>query len=177
MRNKLPIFHMPSPGFPSAHPDAPRPRVRPDVTAALTRGVARLFFDLGFAPLPEFTLANGRRADMIGLDSGGRFIIAEVKSCRADFEADEKWADYLDYCDAFYFAVASDFPQDLLPAAEGLIIADAFGGAILRQPAERPLAAARRKAVTLRYARQAAIRAHWGAQTENAEARGVAQKP
>jgi hypothetical protein len=140
--------------------------MRPDVTAALTRGVSRLFIDLGFLPLPEFTLANGRRADLMGLDDGGRFIIAEIKSCRADFEADGKWEDYLDYCDAFFFAVAGDFPRELLPESEGLIIADAFGGAILREAAERPLAAARRKAVTLRYARQAASRAYWGTQND-----------
>lgn len=162
MRNVSPIFHTASPDA----DQAPVSRIRPDVTAALTRGVQRLFVDLGFMPLPEFTLANGRRADMMGLDAGGRFIIAEVKSCRADFEADGKWADYLDYCDAFYFAVASDFPQDLLPAEEGLVIADAFGGAIMRHATERPLAAARRKAVTLRFARQAASRAYWGARTD-----------
>lgn len=156
MRNILPVFHTPAP--------EPRPRLRPDVTAALTHGVARLFVDLGFLPLQEFTLANGRRADLVGLDDGGRFIIAEIKSCRADFEADGKWEDYLDYCDAFYFAVADDFPRILLPESEGLIIADGFGGAILRDAAERPLAAARRKAVMLRFARQAAGRAYWGAQ-------------
>ncbi len=157
MRNSLPIFPMSSPDL--LH-TGPAPRIRPDITAALTRGVTRLFVDLGFMPLPEFTLVNGRRADLMGLDDGGRFIIAEIKSCRADFEADGKWADYLDYCDAFYFAVAADFPQELLPEEEGLIIADAFGGAILRAGVERPLAAARRKAVTLRYARQAASRAY-----------------
>ena len=135
------------------------PSPRPDVTAALTRGVARLFIDLGFAPLAEMTLANGRRADLVGLDQGGRLVIAEVKSCRADFDADAKWADYLDYCDAFYFAVAAEFPTDILPAAEGLIIADAFGGAVIRNAQERPLVAARRKAVTLRFARLAASRA------------------
>lgn len=133
--------------------------VRPDVTAALTRGVVRLFVDLGFAPLMEFTLRNGRRADVIGLDRGGRILIAEVKSCRADFDADQKWTEYLDYCDGFYFAVARDFPQEILPADEGLIVADAFGGAVLRETASRPLSPARRKAVTLRYARQAAFRA------------------
>ncbi|MBY0423475.1 MAG: DNA repair putative endonuclease MmcB [Parvularculaceae bacterium] len=141
---------------------------RPDVTAALTRGVARLFVDLGLTPLAEMTLANGRRADLVGLDQNGRILIAEVKSCRADFEADAKWADYLDYCDAFYFAVGADFPTDILPSEEGLIIADAFGGAVLREASERPLVAARRKAVTLRYARQAASRAHFRAEPGDA---------
>jgi hypothetical protein len=131
---------------------------RPEATLAITRGVVRLFVDLGLAPLAEFRLPNGRRADVAGIDAGGRLVIAEVKSCEADYAADGKWEDYLDFCDAFYFAVASDFPQELLPAQEGLILADGFGGAVLRLAVERPLAAARRKAVTLRFARQAAVR-------------------
>lgn len=129
---------------------------RPDVTFALTRGVSRLFRDLGLAPMAEFRLPNGRRADMAGLCPKGRLVIAEVKSCEADFAADAKWEDYLGFCDAFYFAVAADFPQNILPAGEGLIIADAFGGAVLRAPVDRPMASARRKAITLKFARQAA---------------------
>jgi hypothetical protein len=132
---------------------------RPDRTIALTRGVTRLFFDLGLSPLCEFRLANGRRADVAGIDRKGRLVIAEVKSCRADFEVDQKWHDYLDYCDQFYFAVDPDFPRDLLPETQGLIIADDYGAAIARAAAERQLNAARRKAVTLRFARQASARA------------------
>lgn len=130
----------------------------------LTRGVARLFRDLGLAPLPEFSIPNGRRVDMAGLDQKGRLVIAEIKSCQADFDADDKWRDYLPFCDFFFFAVAEHFPRDILPAEEGLIIADGFGGAVLREAVERPLAAARRKAVTLRFARQAAARAAYAAE-------------
>jgi hypothetical protein len=131
---------------------------RPDVTAVLTRGVSRLFGDLGFAPLAEFRLPNGRRADIAGLCAKGRLIIAEIKSCQADFDVDQKWAEYLPFCDEFYFAVSSDFPMDILPADEGLIIADGFGGAIIRPSSALAMAAARRKAITLRFARQAAAR-------------------
>lgn len=131
---------------------------RPDVTLALTRGVSRLFRDLGLAPMAEFRLPNGRRADMAGLCPKGRLVIAEIKSCEADFTADEKWEDYLDFCDEFYFAVNADFPREVLPADEGLIIADGFGGAIIRPSTLRAMASARRKAITLRFARQAAAR-------------------
>lgn len=131
---------------------------RPDVTMALTRGVSRLFRDLGLAPMAEFRLPSGRRADMAGLCPKGRFIIAEIKSCEADFTADEKWEDYLSFCDEFYFAVSADFPRMLLPETEGLIIADGFGGAIIRPSVERAMASTRRKAITLRFARQAAAR-------------------
>ncbi len=134
------------------------PCARPGVTAALTRGVSRLFRDLGLAPMAEFRLPNGRRADMAGLCPKGRLVIAEIKSCEADFIADEKWEDYLPFCDEFYFAVNAEFPRALLPAAEGLIIADGYGGAIIRPSVERALAAARRKSIILRFARQAAAR-------------------
>ena len=131
---------------------------RPDQTAILTRGVMRLFLELGMSPLAEFKLANGRRADVAGVDRAGKITIAEIKSCQADFDADQKWPDYLDYCDRYYFAVDPDFPAHILPAEEGLILADAYGAAIKRPSIERSLAAARRKAVTLRFARQAALR-------------------
>jgi hypothetical protein len=132
---------------------------RPDRTVALTRGVTRLFIDLGLSPLCEFRLASGRRADVAGVDRRGKLVIAEVKSCRADFEIDQKWPDYLDFCDQFYFAVDPDFPRNLLPETEGLIIADDYGAAIARAAEDRPLNAARRKAVTLLFARQAAGKA------------------
>lgn len=129
---------------------------RPDRTHSLTRGVARLFIDLGLAPLCEFRLSNGRRADVAGLDRRGKLVIAEVKSCREDFETDQKWPDYCNFCDQFYFAVDPEFPRALLPETEGLIIADDYGATIARAAEHRALNAARRKAVTLRFARQAA---------------------
>lgn len=130
---------------------------RPEVTARLTRGVARLLIDMGCAVLAEMRLSNGRRADLVGICPKGTFTVVEIKSCRADFETDSKWQDYLDWGDRFYFAVTEEFPLELLPEEEGLIIADGFGGAIVRESQERKLNAARRKAVTLRFARQAAV--------------------
>ncbi len=132
---------------------------RPDRTLALTRGVTRLFVDLGMSPLCEFRLVNSRRADVAALDRRGRLVMAEIKSCRADFEADAKWTEYLDFCDEFYFAVDPAFPTEILPAGEGLIVADEYGAVISRPAETRPLVAARRKAVTLRFARQAAWQA------------------
>ena len=131
---------------------------RPDQTQLLTRGVIRMLIDLGQSPLAEFKLANGRRADIAALDRRGRLTIVEIKSCRTDFDADQKWSDYLGFCDRFYFAVDLAFPANLLPPEEGVIVADAYGATIKRPASARSLAAARRKAVTLRFARQAARR-------------------
>jgi len=47
--------------------------------------------------------------------------IVEIKSCRTDFDADQKWPDYLGFCDRFYFAVDLAFPANLLPPEEGVL--------------------------------------------------------
>ena len=132
---------------------------RPETTSAVTRGAGRLMAALGYAPLAEVTLPNGRRADIMALGPRGEIAIAEVKSSLEDFRTDQKWGDYLPYCDAFYFAVAPEFPQAVLPAEPGLIVADGFGGAVLREPPLSPLAGARRKALTIAFGRLAAMRA------------------
>lgn len=132
---------------------------RPETTSAVTRGAARLFEALGYAPLLEIGLPNGRRADIMALGPRGQIAIAEVKSCLDDFRYDFKWGDYLPYCDAFYFAVAPEFPREILPETPGVIVADGFGGAILADAPATPLAPARRRALTLAFARLAAMRA------------------
>lgn len=131
---------------------------RPETTDAVTRGAARLMAALGYAPLLEVTLPNGRRADIMALGPRGEIAIAEVKSGLDDFRTDRKWTEYLPYCDAFYFAVAPEFPRDILPGTPGLIVADGFGGAILRDAPLTPLAGARRKALTIAFARLAVLR-------------------
>ncbi len=128
-------------------------------TAAVTQGAARLLAGLGLAVLREVMLADGRRADLLGLGADGGFVIVEVKSCARDYLSDRKWEDYRAWCDRLFFAVDADFPQGLLPAEAGLIVADAWGGAVLREPEAHPLAPARRRALTLRFARLAARRA------------------
>ena len=131
---------------------------RPEVTAAVTRGAGRLLVQLGYAPLLEAPLPNGRRADVMAIGRRGDIVILEVKSSLEDYRADAKWRDYQPYCDAFYFAVSPDFPSGALPDGPGLIVADGFGGAILVEPPQTPLAGARRKALTLAFARLAALR-------------------
>lgn len=134
------------------------PHSRPEITTQLARGVTRLLADHGLSSLLEVPLANGRRADVMGLTASGEIWIVETKSCIEDFAVDLKWPDYREYCDRFFFAVTEDFPRELIPEDVGLIVADGFGGAILRECAAVPLAGARRKAVTLLFARLAALR-------------------
>ena len=131
---------------------------RPEITAVVTRGAARLMTQLGHAPLLETSLPNGRRADIMALGPRGELSIVEVKSSLDDFRADAKWREYQPYCDSFYFAVAPEFPREVLPEGPGLIVADGFGGVVLTAAPLTPLAPARRKALTLAFARLAAAR-------------------
>ncbi len=130
----------------------------PDIAAGIFRGVTRALMEADQSVLPELPLANSRRADLVTIDRNGQITIVEVKSCLADYRSDHKWQDYLDYCDHFYFAVSEDFPLDVLPSDEGLMIADSFTAEILRPARHRPLSAARRKAMLIRFARLAAGR-------------------
>jgi len=124
----------------------------------LARGVMRLFGDLGQSCVAELPLGNGRRVDVMALDRGGLLTVVEIKTNAADYRSDRKWQEYLAYCDAFYFAVPETFDRVLLPDGVGVIVADPWGGAILSPSPEYRLAPARRKAVTLRFARTAGRR-------------------
>lgn len=128
------------------------------IAAAVQRGCSRLLGQMAYAPVTELTLSTGRRADMVGIGLKGEIIIIEIKSSLADFRADGKWGEYLDFCDRFYFAVPPEFPRDALPAETGLIIADRYGAEIVREGPENKLNAARRKAMTLHVARVSARR-------------------
>jgi hypothetical protein len=132
----------------------------PADAALLRRGVMRMLRDMGYAGLAEVALASGRRADVLGIHRNGSVVIVEIKTTVADFRADAKWPDYLDWCDRFFFAVPHDFPVGLLPEDHGVILADPYGADVVRDTERRPLAAARRRALTLRVARGAAERLH-----------------
>lgn len=128
-------------------------------TRAVTRGVCRLFVDMDQPCLTELTLKNGRRVDVIALDRKGQFTIIEVKVSVADFRGDLKWQEYLPFCDRFYFATPVDFPIEMIPDDVGLITADAYGAGILRGATQGDMNGSRRKALSLRFARHAALRA------------------
>ena len=124
----------------------------------LARGVCRFLRRAGYATLTEFTLRNRRRVDVIALAEDGRIAIVEVKSSEADFRADAKWQDYPGFCDAFYFAVPEDFPKRLIPQDCGLLVADGFGAAMLREPEENRVNPGRRKSLITKFARTASLR-------------------
>lgn len=136
-----------------------KPDGRQSETAlAIQRGLARLLRAHDFALLTEFTLASGRRADVIGLAPDGLVWIIEIKSSPEDFHADSKWPEYREFCDRFSFAIPAHMDQALMPEEAGLIVADQWGAEILRAASEHALHASRRKALTQSFARTAALR-------------------
>ena len=131
-----------------------------DTALMIQRGVSRLLRASGLAVLPEFTLATGRRADLIGVSDSGEIWIVEIKSSPADYRADTKWPEYRDYCDRLFFAIPSSMDPDMMPGDTGLMMADSWGAEVIRHAQAQALHASRRKAVTLAFARAAAWRLH-----------------
>ena len=135
----------------------------PPIATEVARGVTRLFCRQDLFAMCEVPLPNGRRADMMAIDPKGALTIVEIKVSKADLTGDGKWTDYLDYCDRFFWAVPPHLAsiceeERFLPGEAGLIVADRYDAAVTRDAAHRPLAAARRKAELLRFARRAARR-------------------
>lgn len=112
----------------------------------------------------EVALDGGRRADLMAIDARGQIVIVEIKVSRADLLGDGKWTDYLAHCDRYYWAIPAGFdasPLDgvaFLPERTGIIIADRYDAAIVREAHTEPLSAATRKKCTLAFARRAGRR-------------------
>jgi hypothetical protein len=124
----------------------------------LARGVCRHLLGHDFVTVEELVPAPGLRVDVMALGPKGEVWVVECKSSRADFLSDRKWQSYLDWCDRFFWAVDAEFPFELLPEGTGLILADAYDAEIVRLGPEAKLAPARRKLMTQKFARHAALR-------------------
>lgn len=141
------------------HKDHPLDDGRQSEKALMVRhGVQKLFLRLGIPVLSELPLADGRRADLVGIDRKGGIIIVEIKSSIGDLKADHKWPDYRTQCDRLYFASHSEVPIELFPEDCGFILADGFDGYIMREAPEHRMSAPARKAIMLRFSRVAAKR-------------------
>jgi hypothetical protein len=141
-----------------APPVAPFERRQSPTALAVARGTQRLLARLGLACIAELPLKSARRADLVALGGDGEIWIVEVKSSVEDFRADQKWADYRMHCDRLFFATAEHVPLHIFPTNAGLILADGFGAELVREAPEHRLHAARRRSVTLAFARAAAAR-------------------
>ena len=132
---------------------------RQSPTALLVaRGTQRLLLSLGLSCISELVLGSGRRADLVALGDGGEIWIVEIKSSVDDFRVDQKWPEYRLHCDRLFFATAQHVPLDIFPDDAGLILADGYGAAIIREAPEHRLHAATRRSMILSFARTAALR-------------------
>ncbi len=125
---------------------------------AVSRGAQRLLLSLGLACVSELPLASGRRADLVALGGDGEVWIIEIKSSVEDFRADQKWPDYRFHCDRLFFATAPHVPTAIFPDDAGLILADGFGAALVRDAPEHRLHPSTRRSMMLAFARAAALR-------------------
>ena len=130
------------------------------VARAVARGTRRLLRLHGYSTVTELTLADGRRADIVGLSPDGTITIVEVKSSVADFRGDSKWRFYHGFCDRLLFAIPNEVPSAIMPPEAGLIIADAYGAEVVREAVERRLPPATRRAMFIRFGQAAADRLH-----------------
>jgi hypothetical protein len=134
------------------------------IASDVVRGVSRLLLRHDLIALPEVSLSNGRRADLVALSPKGEIVIVEIKVSRADLLSDAKWPEYLGYCDRYFWAVPNGFDltlfarEALAPAHTGLIVADRYDAAIVRDASSSPMPAARRRVETLHIARRGALR-------------------
>ena len=77
----------------------------PPIAAEVARGVTRLFCRHDLFAMCEVPLPNGRRADLMAVGPKGELTIVEIKVSKADLMSDQKWTDYLDYCDRFFWEI------------------------------------------------------------------------
>jgi hypothetical protein len=143
----------------SVNPNNPLIDGRQSTRAMMVRkGVQILLHEMRHAMLPELTLSNGRRADLVSITPKGEIWIIEIKTSVEDFRVDRKWPQYRDFCDRLLFATHKDVPLDIFPEECGLMLSDGYGAHILREAAEHKLSASARKAMTLSFARVAGQR-------------------
>jgi hypothetical protein len=128
------------------------------IAKEIRRGVTRYLRALGFSAAAELPVSAGRRADILAVGPTGEILIVEIKSCVADFRADQKWNEYREYCDRFFFGVPQTFPREIIPPEAGVIFADAYGAEMIRESKYTPLLAAWRKALLIRLARTSSDR-------------------
>jgi hypothetical protein len=118
------------------------------LAADVARGVTRMLLRHDCVAIAEVPLDGGRRADLMALDARGNILIVEIKVSRADLLGDGKWTDYLAHCDRFFWAVPTGFDlrpfeqEGFLPERAGLIVADRYDAAVVREAATVPLASA-----------------------------------
>lgn len=124
----------------------------------IARGVCRHLKQYNFACIEEFVPIKGARVDVIAVGPRGEIWIIECKSSPADYIQDQKWKKYLPFCDRYFWAVPQNFPTNILPTDDGLIIADPYDAEIIRFGSENKMNPQKRKIIITKIARNASDR-------------------
>lgn len=124
----------------------------------IARGVCRHLKHYDFACIEEFVPIKGARVDIIAVGPKGEIWIIECKSSANDYLQDQKWEKYLPFCDRYFWAVPQNFPTNILPAYDGLIIADSYDAEIIRYGPEYKINPQKRKKIITKIARNASDR-------------------
>lgn len=136
----------------------------PLCAADVARGTTRMLLRHDLVAMAEVPLDGNRRADLMAIDPRGQIVIVEIKVSRADLLGDSKWTEYLGCCDRYYWAVPAGFDVTplngpaFLPERTGIIVADRYDAAVIREAHTTPIPAATRKRATLAFGRRAARR-------------------
>lgn len=116
---------------------------RKDAAVSLFKSVG-MFFKI-FHPrkaniiFKEVHLNPHLRADILAMDWDDKVTIIEIKSCKEDFKNDDKWKNYMDYCDYLYFLCPEGAISDKdLPANIGLVWASGFSNHLRLNIIRRP---------------------------------------
>jgi DNA repair protein MmcB-like len=64
-------------------------------------------FNRGFIAVAEFTLPNGKRADIFAYNES-QIVVFEIKVSKSDLMTDQKWTEYLPYCHDLFFLTPVD---------------------------------------------------------------------
>ncbi len=115
---------------------------------ALKKASAMMFFKYGYSMTYELGLKRRgrRRADVIGCKLSGDLVLVEVKSSVADFRADSKWTEYLEFADRVYLAFTKEVARkiqakpelkDRIPKRVGILVLGTDGYMKTAKPARR----------------------------------------
>ena len=124
----------------------------------IARGVCRHLKHYDFACIEEFVPIKGARVDIIAVGPKGEIWIIECKSSPTDYLQDQKWEKYLPFCDRYFWAVPQNFPTNILPENDGLILADSYDAEIVRFGQKRKITPQKRKTIITKVARNASDR-------------------
>lgn len=122
---------------------------RREIAEALKKASAYLFFRYRYSCYFEVGLKmwGARRADVIGNKINGQIVIVEVKSSVADFKNDNKFEEYLEYCDRFYVCFTQEVWNKVVANAKlkarinkrvGVIVLRSDGYAKIVKPSKNP---------------------------------------